>query len=205
MAEPILTPTEVAGRLGLTLTDEQTVQMAFLIDDVTESLALSLGNDFSTGTATETHTTRSSRVVLDRWPATTVTSVTDTDTTLDAVHIVDADNGVLRDLVAVEVEVVYDYGFATIPAVLKGIAAQMVGRAFGTPAHRSGHTSETTGPYSVQIGAAAAAGVTGMMRDERLLLEQLQRQIPRGSVFGVIELESGLGFGLPAPDPWVYW
>lgn len=205
MAEPIITSSEVAGRLGLTLTDEQATQIAFLIDDVTETLAAILGNDFSTGSATETHTVRNNRVVLDRWPAGTVTSVTDTTSTLDADYTLDADNGVLRDVTALEVEVVYDYGFATVPPVLKGVAAQMVGRAFGTPAHRSGHTSETTGPYSVQIGAAAAAGVTGMMRDERALIDGLQRRIPRGgSVFGVIELEDGFGTA-GATDTWVYW
>lgn len=206
MAEPILTSTEVAGRLGLTLTTEQAAQMTLLIADVSEALAVLLDNDFTSGSGvTETHTVRNNRVVLDLWPVPTVTSVTDTADSTAADYTLDSDNGVLRDVTAVEVEVVYDYGYTTIPAVLKGIAAQMAGRAYGTPAHRSGHTSETTGPYSVQIGAAAAAGVTGMMRDERALLDELARKIPRGgSVFGVIELEDGFGT-VNAGDTWVYW
>lgn len=190
MAGPFITPSEVAGRLGITFDAEQTTRVELLIDDVSASIAQMVGTDFTTGTATETHSVKNGRIILDRWPVISVTSVTKDGVDVD--YTVDSENGILRALSATPVDVEYVYGYTAVPAVVKAVAAQMVGRTFGNPAHRAGFTSETTGPYTVQVGSSAAAGVAGMLNDERRLLESLKRAVT--SSVGTIDL-----------TPWTTW
>src|SRR6185295_7220397 len=64
------------------------------------------------------------------------------------------------------VDVNYDHGYDDAPDDIIGVVCNIAGRAFGTPADEGGYQSETIGTYSYAVGAAAAAGASGLLNDE---------------------------------------
>lgn len=72
------------------------------------------------------------------------------------------------------VDITYTHG-AAVPDVVVAVVCQMAARALGAPPESSGIQTETLGPYSLTVGAAAASGGVGMLQGERDLLAAFRR------------------------------
>lgn len=66
----------------------------------------------------------------------------------------------------------YTHGYADTPDDLVAVVCAMALRAFGVDPTKAGYQMETTGPYTVQIGSAAAGGAIGMLQSEREIIDR---------------------------------
>lgn len=185
MTDPLVRVHEVEQRIGRLIPETDHARMWRLIDDATATVQSHTGIDFAAaGTVTETVPIRWNRyLVLEQWPLVTVTDVVDGNGTAVDYTTPSARNGLLRvDTMPPwpiqTVDVTYTYGWSKPPPVVVAVIAQIAGRAYGTPSDRAGITSETTGPYNYQVGAAAGAGPVGVMPAEALALNTIRRRLP---------------------------
>lgn len=70
--------------------------------------------------------------------------------------------------------VTYTSGWATIPEDIVAVVCSMAARALALDPSMAAVQQETTGPFSVSVGAAAAQGGIGMLAGERAILDRYQ-------------------------------
>lgn len=176
MAEPLATVDDVAARLGRDLTAAEETRVETLVVDASAAVRSYTGQTFSAETTTDRLRVKAGTVRLPQRPVTDVTEVTDLDGNDLAFTWYHGDSITLAGVPANGwVDVTYEHGWEELPADIVAVVCQIVGRALGTPADQGGYQSETIGNYTYAIGAAAAAGATGMMNDERAALDRYRR------------------------------
>lgn len=145
------------------------------------------GQTFALATTTERLKVKASRFVkLPQRPVVDVTAVVDMDDVAvefewyagDKVtispNVPDTWSFYARTTPIEWVDVTYEHGYDDIPDDIIAIVCQIAGRALASPADQTAG-GETLGQYSYQTGAAAAAGVTGLLLPERLTLDTYRR------------------------------
>lgn len=176
MAEPLATVDDVAARLGRDLTAEEELRAETLVVDVSAAVRSYAGQTFSAETTTARLRVRSGTIRLPQRPVVDVTEVADLDGNDIEFTWYHGDTLTLTGIPTNGwVDVTYEHGWEELPADIVAVVCQIVGRALGMPADQGGYQSETIGSYSYAVGAAAAAGSTGMMNDERAALDRYRR------------------------------
>lgn len=69
-------------------------------------------------------------------------------------------------------DVTFTAGWATVPAEIVAVCVSMATRAAGLDPSMAAVQQETTGPFSVSVGAAAAQGGVGTLAGERAILDR---------------------------------
>lgn len=167
---------ELEDRLGSPVTDP--ARAAALIADVSAVIEAYTGRVFTTTESTTALPVRCGTVTLPHGPVSAVDAVVDAD---DVAVEFEWETGrtftIEGDYTAVTVT--YTHGWDDVPAAIKAVAAQMVGRSLGTTSAMSGVTQTSLGSYSETIGSAAGAGPLGILPDERAILD-IYKGAPRG-------------------------
>ncbi len=183
---------DVECRMGRTLTEAEADRLGCLLDDASAAVRAYTGQYFTVATTTARIKAKGGAIRLPQRPVIAVTSVANTTgTTL--LHTWDAGQQVWlsSSMLVVNgpsyhgrrpqyVDVTYTHGYATVPADIVAVVAQMAGRALGTTPAEGGVQSETIGGYNYSLGAAAAAGGLGMLPAERSVLDRYK--LPVGSI-----------------------
>lgn len=158
------TPADLEARLGVTYDAPQTIQAQAHLDDATAWLQAELGQLIEAGTATYTTRAHCNPIRLPQQPVTDVTTVlVDGEATTDFEFVdqelwIPARRGELYsfdifDRPYADVTVTFDYGYATVPADLKGwccvLAAQALDAAAGGWLGSPRVRSEQIDDYSV--------------------------------------------------------
>lgn len=175
-AVPLATVADLEARLGRTFTAEETTRAGLLLDDVSATVRAYTGQQFTAATSTVRLRARGGRIRLPQRPATAITTVKNTDGVTVAHTWHSGDVVTLTDYPASGwFDVTYNHGYVLIPADIIAVACQIAGRAFGTTADNAGYQSESIGTYSYTVGVAAAAGATGLLNDEKAVLDRYRR------------------------------
>lgn len=168
-----------------TITDEDRAEA--LLASASAVVRNYTGQDFTADTTTDRVKVRKGRVRLPQRPVSDVVSVADVNgnaiTDYELVNDVLIVSSSVPDTWAWEprrfsldfVDVEYTHGYDTIPDDIIAVVCQIAARAYGTPATDAGVQSESVSGYSYAIGAAAAAGPTGLLSDERAVLDAYRR------------------------------
>lgn len=174
---PLASVADLEGRLGRTFDAGEAIRAGLLLDDASAVVRAYTGQQFNEATSTVRLKVRGGVVRLPQRPATAVTTVADVDGNTvghtwysgDAIHLTGGypTGG--------WVDVTYDHGYASVPGDVVAVVCQIAGRAFGTTADNAGYQSESIGTYSYTVGVAAAAGATGLLNDERAVLDRYRR------------------------------
>jgi hypothetical protein len=147
-----------------------------LIEDASAAIRTCARQQILTATSTakvvrQILTARGSVIRLPERPVTAVTALTD----LDGVAVDyewDGLDKLYTSSYDYTLKVTYNHGYGAgndprgVADVVKGICANVVARAMGTPTELSGKTAESIGTYSVSIGAGAAQGGFGLLKSE---------------------------------------
>lgn len=173
--DPLATADDLAGRLGRTLTDDETDRAELLLADASAVVRAYCGQQFSLGESTRRLRARDGVVRLPQGPVADVTAVTDTDGADVSFTYYAGGTVLVHGIAAGWVDVTYEHGYEEIPGDVVAVVCQVAGRAFGTPADQTALQSETIGDYSYQTGPTAAAGTVGMMNAEKAVLAQYRR------------------------------
>lgn len=190
----LATLADVQARVTRTITTSESPRVNALIEDASAAVRL-----FTRQTIDEATTTTRLRprrinreliVILPERPVSDVASVVDIhgntvtfewdgSQTLELTTRPDAtfsDATLDTELDYVDVTYTHGYGDDNDPrnvlAMVAGIVAGIVARAFGTPAEDTGKTAESIGTYSYSIGVGAAQGGFGLLRSEKEALSQ---------------------------------
>ena len=185
------TPTDLALRLGVTFTVQETLQAQAFLDDATAYLQAELGQLITAGTATYTTRAYCNPIRLPQQPVTAVTTVLiDGEATtgfefIDQEVWIPARQGHLYSFAIhghayADLTVTFDYGYAAIPAELKAwccvLASQArdaaAGGSLGAPRVRS----EQIDDYSVTY---VTDGTTAMSLPDDVL-ERLRARYGAG-------------------------
>lgn len=170
---------DVATRLGRTLTAAETTRLTAILDDVSAAIRAYCGAPFASETFVERLRHRDGRVLLSRRPS-SVTSVQTIDGDDVAytweggriIWVTDLNRFDLEPHPPALVDVTYAYGSATVPAAVVAVACQIAARAFGQSPESSGLAQESIAGYSYSVGAAGAAGPVGMLPAELKILDR---------------------------------
>lgn len=176
MAEPLVTIDDIAARLGRDLTDSEEIRAEALVVDVSAAVRAYTGQTFSAEETTRRLHTRAGIVRLPERPVNSVTAVADLDGNDIEFTWYSGDTlTIAASPTSGWVDVTYSHGWEELPADIVAVVCQIVGRALGTPADEGAYQQESIGNYSYTIGPAAAAGATGMLNDERAVLDRYRR------------------------------
>lgn len=188
--EPLATVEDLAGRLGRTLTGDESTRAELLLADASAAVRSHTGQEISSASSTTRLQVIDGRVRLPQRPVTDVTSVDNVD---GAGQVFTWYSGDVLELGGVGyalingpwpwagrcgkawVDVTYDHGYEEIPGEIVAIVCQIAGRALGTKPDDSGYTQESIGNYSYSVGGAAAAGAVGLLADEKRILDRYRR------------------------------
>lgn len=176
MAEPLATVDDIAARLGRDLTASEETRAEALLVDVSAAVRAYTGQTFSAEETTRRLHARAGRVRLPDRPVNGVTVIADLDGNNLEFTWYSGDTLTLAATpIGGWVDVTYSHGWEELPADIVAVVCQIVGRALGTPADQGAFQNESIGNYSYTIGPAAAAGATGMLNDERAVLDRYRR------------------------------
>jgi hypothetical protein len=174
--DPLATVADLEARLGRTLTGTDADRAMALLTDASATVRNRTGQTFVAETTTARLRVRGTLLRLPQRPVTAVNTITAAggDTVGFTWHAGDT-----LTLAAVPaagwVDVNYDHGYDDVPDDIVGVVCNIAGRAFGTPSDEGGYQSETIGTYSYAMGVAAAAGASGLLNDERAILDRYTR------------------------------
>jgi hypothetical protein len=173
---PLATVTDLEGRLGRVLSEDETDRAELLLEDASAAVRSYTGQQFTaTANAVVRLRARAGTIRLPQRPITAVDAVENMDG--DAVEFTwyAGDKIVLTGYPQDGwFDVTYDYG-GEIPDDIVAVVCQMTARAFGTTPDATGYQSESIGTYSYTVGPAAAAGAVGLLNDERAVLDRYRR------------------------------
>lgn len=188
----LATAVDVSIRLNRELSDDELAQVEALLADTSAAVRSYTGQQFDlVANDTMRVRVRNGVVYLPQRPVGAIGAVTDGNGN-EVAYAWDGfdklDLGILpvdgfeRNLTLASstiswVDVTYDHGYAAVPDDIVGVVCQIVGRAFGSPADRSGITQESLGAYSVSLGGTAAAGPFGLLAAERAVLDRYRKPV----------------------------
>lgn len=174
--EPLATIDDLQTRLGRTLTGTDEDRAVALLLGASATVRSWTSQMFTAETTITRLRSRGVTVRLPQRPVTAINDVADTDGNSIGFTWYSGDTITLAATVSGGwVDIDYDHGYDEIPDDIITVVCQIAGRALGTPADEGGYSSETIGTYSYTVGVAAAAGSTGMLNDERAILDRYRR------------------------------
>lgn len=158
-----------------------------LVEDVSASIQLFTGQQFTRGTWTFRTRIKGSFIRLPQRPVHDVDSVRNIDGDdvgfewdgIDRVYVhgisgfpwVHLERSGRRNVV----DVTYDAGPDETPAVIVGIGSAIVLRTLGVDPMNAGIRQESVDGYSYMIGSAGGAGAYGLLPDEHRVLDHYRR------------------------------
>jgi hypothetical protein len=182
------TPTDLEDRLRVELSAEEQIRAEKLLDAATVTIKAIAKQtiDAVTGDTVTLDGNGQTILALPQFPVTAVTSVTVDGTLLTVAtdYRLDAEQGLLYrayngtwgfpaktwGVKPASIVVVYNHGYATVPADLKGVCVEMAARAWSTP---SGAERESIGSYSVSYAKGATA--VALLDHERTVVQRYSR------------------------------
>ena len=181
----LATVADLEARLGRSLDATETIRAEALLAGASARVRAYTGQSFEQSTSTDRVQVRNGRAVLPQRPVSAVSAVADTDAndvdfdwySGDTVALMLSDvfdrepyrHGLLW------VDVTYTHGYASIPADVVEVVCSMVLRAFGVQPDATGYSSESIDDYTYRVGTVAAAGVVGMLPQEKEALAPYRR------------------------------
>lgn len=170
------------------MTTPESFRLVYVVEHVSAAIRSYTGQEFTEATTTERLRVQRGIVRLPQRPVSAVSAVEDINGNtvpyqwdgLDRLRYVGTGVANRWDLegYALPVEVVdvtYTHGYATVPADVEGVAAQMVMRAFGLNQNNAATQQESIAGYSYTMGGAAANGAFGLLVGERQVLDKYRR------------------------------
>lgn len=182
----LATVTDVAARLGRTLTTEESSRVTAALEDVSAAIRAYTGQQITPGTSTVRLQNHYGDVVLPQRPVTAVTAVR----TVTGEGVEEPYMGYsyiagqrVRSLPPGWVEVDYTHGYEAVPDEIKSVACQVVLRWLPNP---TGIRGEVTGPFSVTYAIPATGVPMGLIltRDEKKVLDRYA--MPRAGVVSLL-------------------
>jgi hypothetical protein len=174
--------------MGRQVTEAESARILALLEDVSAVVRQYTGRQFAVGTGTVRRRAKNGVIRIGERPVTAVTTVADVDGNdvtfeWDGLDVVKVWPAAGLDWFEREwggtatgvYDVTYTAGSNTVPAAVRAVVCQMVGRALGLPPDESGKQSENITGYGYSNGVAAAAGSAGMLNDERAVLDRYRR------------------------------
>lgn len=166
--------TDVEFRMGRHLETTEIDRMVTLLADASAAIVSYCGQDFERveRTATWVYPDACGNITLTgKDPADP--EFTDTDD--NVVSATQVGRKVWRIDSVGPVTQVWTSGWDEVPAAIVGVCCQIAARAFGSTPEASGITSETTGPFTIQLGSAGASGSFGLLAGEQAVLDRYRK------------------------------
>lgn len=159
--------------LGRCLESSEIKRANWLLGDASAAVVAYTGQEFAAG-ATIVVMPAAGTICLPQRPVTAVTAVIDTNGDAVAYTFNSYTSEVSLDTAPATSRVVitYSHGFASIPAEVVSVVAQVAARALGVAPDATAVQQQSAGPFSASLGAAASAGAFGLLLPERLILDR---------------------------------